>query len=98
MARSTGGGSRGGGSHGAGHADLALTAHFGAADAGVGLDDVAEEAGGGEGTEDARLAEAVNVAQLADDSFDVLPFVAFLWGHIPHPLGYLVLQVPSPRT
>ena len=45
----------------------------------------------------ARLAEAVNVAQLADDSFDVLPFVAFLWGHIPHPLGYLVLHVPSPR-
>ena len=52
------GGSRG---HGTGHADFALAAYVGTADAGVVLDEVADEASGGESVKDTFFREGVVV-------------------------------------
>lgn len=59
---------RGGcGGHGAGHSDFALAADFGARDRGVVFDDVAEEAGRGEGAENALLREAFGGVEMVEN-------------------------------
>ena len=54
------------GGHGAGYADFTLTADIGSGDAGVLLDEIADESGGGDGVEDALFGEGVVVPQMVE--------------------------------